>query len=1045
MLSTLLPALCLAQSPAGSIAGIVRDAAGGAVSRAQVQAVSRATGQVRTAATGEQGEYSFPGVTPGAYDVSVEAAGFKRTLRTTIVDAGTTTRSDLVLRPGEVSESVTVEAASPQLHYDSAAVNGLITHDQIRELPLNGRNFLDLARLEPGIEPPTGANRNRTIVSILGAPAANVGGARFTVDGGSITSIGLGGAQMALSQEQVQEFQVSTVNYDLAAGMTDSGALNVVTRAGGNDLQVTTFYFFRDHHLAAYPVLTRDPFNPNPFFQRQQFGFAVGGPIRRNRAFYFGNWERNDQRAVAATTLLAPDFAHLSRITTNPLSGTLFSARLDGKITSAHTVFVRHSHDGSRAFGPAAAITGGSPNAYPSNWNRLATRAHQSLVGLTSVLRATLINDLRFSYFGVRSDMSPPREQECAGCLGLGAPSITVAQAGLVIGNSTAIDGLARRFHLNNSTTWLLGPHRVRFGIDWEHNRDRNFAWSNEPVSITLFAPARVRAYNAQPGLVADQRIPLPATFRTLDDILRLPLQSMSVGVGEPGVPQANGGSVRRWNTLWLYAEDAWRLHKRVTLTYGLGWGYDGILNHDLRKPLLLAPLLGADRLGPTKNNWTNFSPVAGVIWTPASDGKTVVRVAAGRFYRPHGLPGTMDVERVALGPPGLGRQSFGGSSILNPLRNIPGVPAGTPLDFRTGPTLFTGANLMAILPAIRADLAESLASGDQTMQQIQISKQSSPAIFPERVSNPAAVHVNAGFQREITRGMVVSADLVYRRFVHVPAGGGSIDVNHFTSARGPVIPECTGAQANDPGALCSRGSISVQVAPYHFSYKGLLVRADKRFSRRFQALASYAYSKHTGTNIGTGFNLDDWLENTGPAANHNTHVVNLSGVLGLPSLVNLGFNFSYASVAPFSAFVGGIDFNGDGTSGDLLPGTTSNAFNRGMGRADLERLVTEFNETYAGTKDAQGVSIPSLTLPADYSLGDSSHSLDLRLSRSFLIRRIRVLLIGEAFNVYNASNLSGYSGDLTTTAFGQPTARVTQVFGSGGPRSFQVAVRVSF
>jgi len=137
---------------------------------------------------------------------------------------------------------------------------------------------------------------------------------------------------------------------------------------------------------------------------------------------------------------------------------------------------------------------------------------------------------------------------------------------------------------------------------------------------------------------------------------------------------------------------------------------------------------------------------------------------------------------------------------------------------------------------------------------------------------------------------------------------------------------------------------------------------------------------------------------------------------------------------------------NGDGITGDLLPGTTVDAFNRGMGRSDLERLVVQFNPTYAGMKDAQGRTIPRLTLPANYSFGDNFHALDLRLSRSFAFHeRWRLSLIGEVFNLYNKANLSGYSGDLMSAAFGQPTSRAPQVFGSGGPRAFQLAMRVSF
>ena len=111
-----------------------------------------------------------------------------------------------------------------------------------------------------------------------------------------------------------------------------------------------------------------------------------------------------------------------------------------------------------------------------------------------------------------------------------------------------------------------------------------------------------------------------------------------------------------------------------------------------------------------------------------------------------------------------------------------------------------------------------------------------------------------------------------------------------------------------------------------------------------------------------------------------------------------------------------------------------------------MERLVAQFNPTYAGTNDSQGRLIPSLTLPARYAFGDNFHALDLRLSRSFLFReRWRLSLIGEVFNLYNKANLSGYSGDLTSAAFGQPTSRATQVFGSGGPRAFQLAMRIAF
>src|SRR5712692_7983272 len=327
----------VAQAPTGTIAGVARDPSGAAVAGAQVKLTSRATGFVRTAVTSEPGDFSFPALVAGEYEVSVEAAGFQRMAREAAVEAGTTTTTEFTLRVGEVTESVTVEAATPQMHYDSHAVGGVVTHGQIENLPLNGRSFLELAKLEPGVQPPTRTSANRTLVSVLGAPGTNVGGTRFTVDGGSVTSVGVGGSQMSFSQEVVQEFQVSTVNFDLSTGIADAGAINVVTRSGGNDLHGAAFYFFRDHKLAAYPALNRNPANPDPFFQRRQFGFALGGPIRRDRAFFFGNWERNEQRGVVDTNLAGPDFAHFSRVTPSPLFGDLLSLRLDGRISNANT------------------------------------------------------------------------------------------------------------------------------------------------------------------------------------------------------------------------------------------------------------------------------------------------------------------------------------------------------------------------------------------------------------------------------------------------------------------------------------------------------------------------------------------------------------------------------------------------------------------------------------------------------------------------------------------------------------------------------------
>jgi Carboxypeptidase regulatory-like domain len=354
-----------AQAPTGIIAGVVTDPSGAAVSGVRISITNQATGLSRKLVTSEDGAYSAPSLPPGNYQIAAEAPGFSPLERTATIEAGTTTTLNLQLQVG-VSESVSINTSAPLIRYEHPQVSGLISRSQIESLPLNGRNVLELAKLEPGVQPPARASSNRTFVPALGQPQGNNGrGTRITVDGGSVMAVGNGGSAMGFSQEVVQEFQVATVNFDLTTGLTNGAAINVVTRSGGNKLHGTGFYFFRDHNLAAYPALKRDQVDPDPFFQRRQFGVALGGPVRRDQLFFFGTYERNEQRSVVETKL-SGEFAHLSGINPSPYFGNQFSLRLDGRVSSEHTAFLRYSHDGVSAFGPPTT----QPNAHPSFWVR---------------------------------------------------------------------------------------------------------------------------------------------------------------------------------------------------------------------------------------------------------------------------------------------------------------------------------------------------------------------------------------------------------------------------------------------------------------------------------------------------------------------------------------------------------------------------------------------------------------------------------------------------------------------------------------------------
>ena len=199
---------------------------------------------------------------------------------------------------------------------------------------------------------------------------------------------------------------------------------------------------------------------------------------------------------------------------------------------------------------------------------------------------------------------------------------------------------------------------------------------------------------------------------------------------------------------------------------------------------------------------------------------------------------------------------------------------------------------------------------------------------------------------------MAISIDAVWKRYLHTFING--IDYNRWHRIRGPIIPACTPEQSNDLTARCSRGSIFFDTTIGRARYRGLVVRVDKRFSGGMQFLGSYALGSFVGTN-GTGaataesaggrvfgFNNDNWFENYGPLPSDRRHLLNASGVFELPWRLRVAYNITAYSAPPFSVYVEGVDFNGDGTINDLLPGTTVNGFGRSLGRTDLEQSVRD-------------------------------------------------------------------------------------------------------
>ena len=1048
-LAVLITTVAWAQAPTGTISGAVHDQSGAVVPAATITIRNVATGVERHLTSETDGSFSAPALAAGTYEVTSELSGFRTQRIQVTVATGRVSTVEMRMEIGGAAEQVTVAANAIHVETEAHSVTGVITRQKIQELPLNGRSFLQLAFLEPGVTASPGSTSQYNSlfsVSILGGDSNKTA---ITVDGGNIRNNIEGNTAMNFSQEVVEEFQLSSANFDLSTGITSVGAVNIVTRTGSNDLHGSTYFFFRNNDMAAYPALRRDPLNPSPEFARRNPGAWVGGPIQRDKLFFFANYEHTDQESVVSYQPNLASASSLGGVFPNPYSGHLMSGRVDWRASDNHTVFVRYSHDKNSGFGPSGAAS------LPSNWLRNVNRSQQTVIGVTSILTPRLLNDFRYNFTYWRNRNLFSDEATCGDCVGLNFPQININGTNVTIGNTqNATQGRdLYRSTFVNTLTWVKGEHRLRFGAEFEHAPGTGFWGFCDPACDVAFSPEFIRSL--APAATIGALFPtLPTAIRTEADFMNLPLAGAAVGVGDPGQPPPYNVDKAKVNQrLRFYAQDTWRIKPRFTVNYGLAWNFESTLvNRDLDKPSYLTPLYGSD-LSPTKNNYNNFSPAVGFAWTLDDESKTVVRGGAGLYWETELLWRRLR-ERAAIGPIGNGRLQVPHTAFFNIFPGIINlntgqpVPVGAPLPASGQVTNLTVGQFTQIynaqIGAVQAALAPR-SPEDLSVRNIQIGKTAAD-LYPLEFPVQHALHMSLGVQRELAGNMVLGVELVRRNFDDTLLG--SLDWNRFNrfvnGVQTPVIPRCANAaEIANPNAQCSTGAITFWTPGGKERYTALLTKLDKRFSNRYLFGVSYAFASRNTVNGVT--NLDNYFESYGPSAPR--HLLNASALVDLPGGVQIGIISAMATRSPVMPTMANVDLDGDGTTTTPIPGVEFNCFNFGCDADDLTQAVAEFNTTYNGRRDARGQLIPQLALPASFELGDSFSSQDVRVTKTFNFQSsMRIAVFAEVFNVFNVANLGGFSYNLSNTAtFGQPTNRASQVFGSGGPRAFQLGGRFTF
>jgi hypothetical protein len=636
-----------AQGTTGIISGVVRDATGAVLPGVNIQVINRETGVARTVITDDVGRYRVPGLEAGTYAVEGSLAGFRTIIKEGItLTVGSQVVVDLSSELGELSEAVTVTSEVPLVQTTSAELSGLVGDKEIRDLPLNGRSYEALAFLQPGVSQFTSASSGTTAI------VANGSGAKMSVAGtpGDFQSFLLDGtdvhdhagftpgsvARNNLGVDAIREFRVLTQNYSAEYGRTAGGVVSAVTRSGTNSVHGSAFEFFRDNALDAREFFDQGGTKP---FRRNQFGVAVGGPIRHDRTFYFLNYEglretrtqtllRTVPTALARQGSLPGRTVAVSQLIRQYLDliplpngrdfndGTaeflweaptethedFVSARVDHQVSDRQSLFGRVMFDKARST---------QPNTLPpfeslvTSRNLFATLEHKYILSLRvlNVARAAFNRTDPL----LRDQVNLPGDDERR-FVNNRTWSITSQVAAFSdIGhlNSAPQHFAQNIIQFSDDMDIQAGPHSIRLGFNFERLQNNNETQTNQAQyqftdleSLLLASPARFQALTLDSGTTA--------RFR----------QSF----------------------IGYYLQDDWKVANSLTLNLGLRHEFVTIPTEVNGNQANIRNVVTdtAPTFGPvfTKNpSLKNFAPRLGLAWVPFGERRPVFRGGAGIYY----------------------------------------------------------------------------------------------------------------------------------------------------------------------------------------------------------------------------------------------------------------------------------------------------------------------------------------------------------------------------------------------------------------------------
>jgi hypothetical protein len=976
------------QLGSGIISGEVSDPQNAVVRDAHVSVVQKSTGMDRKTTTNAAGLFALNNLTPGVYELKVTAAGFADYAKTIQLEVGQQIDLNVHVSVQQRKEVVEINDldAVPLVETASSTVDGIINAHQIDNLPLNGRNFLELSLLTPGntIAPNFDPTKSGTVVI---SSAGQLGrGGNVSVDGIDDNDDVVGGMLLNVPEDSVQEFQVATNRFSAEMGRTGSAVVNVVTKSGSNTLHGSASFYERDKSLqASNPIFNptggfTEPVNQSPNFRREQYSGALGGPLVRDRAWWFGAFEYRDQLGGA---IVGNRNVTTQRIDTNfasvPLTDPMGTVRGDWKASDHDTIALHYSVERLGADGTSSFLSG-QPIGSASQRQNLANHFQMFQASWTRTLTANLLNRTSYSFTTFINATTP-----LTAAPELDFPSIAD-------GSSYRVPQQTRqkRSQFADNLDWIRGRHNLHMGGEFQR--------VGADFNLGVFQSGAIE-------FVQDFADKDRNGDGTVDD--RDLLFAVAIRSGVPQAPLVIPNADNNYTA--AFVQDDWRVHPQLTLNLGLRYEIDSDVN-DVGHYSQINPILLPFFHGTRHKAANNWGPRVGFNWA-TKKGLASVHGGYGIYYDRV----TLEIVSLERGLDGRAlpiNVSLGSANMLDANGNfIPSVTPTYPNSAFSGP----------VIPG-----AGGAAEGIN--------------IIDNNLRNPMVQQFNLGVQYSFAKDWVLKVDGVHNLGTHFIIG----------VPLGSVFNPASGG----PEAVTDLQSAA------NTHYDALWAVVDRRFSNHFQFHSAYTFSKALNyanyDQIPFGYPPVDPANlhrEYGFAPNDQTHRLVLQGTADLPFHFHFSPLWTYGSGVPMDILLG------DG-SGNRVPEIGRNAGGRQFhSGSQLNAYLAQLNAAGA-VNGSLGAPLPMVSPSARFN--DTFNSFDLRLSRDFhLSERVNLQAFGEVFNLFNKTNILGasnanYSGFFNVlvpdqnnpnlaSGFGRPASGAGGVFGSGGPRAFQLAAKLTF